>query len=403
MKRKTLDALGKPYRIFAEHLDQAAIDQFEAVMAHPAVVRGALMPDAHKGFTMPIGGVVAVEGMVFPSFVGADIGCGMCALPIPINAAAARAAGVEILKALHRNIPSGTTINDPSRPQKPGAMQYAYREPATPTRMDTADLTPEGRRIAETRKWSDARGSLGGGNHFLEIGEDESGQVWAIIHSGSRGVGKSIADHYMGLASPTGRPSEGCFGFLVESANGQAYRTDLAWCLEYALENRLEMMARTVEVLSAEVGLNGPVEWSRLINRHHNHAEQHAEGLWIHRKGATHAEDGMWGVIPGNMSDGSFIVRGKGHPDALWSSSHGAGRVRGRREAKERAVRRARAHAPAATGHGCVQAVHAGDYRLRLSVGPGRIQGRLQGHLRGHASNSRIWLRSSITRAPSWS
>jgi tRNA-splicing ligase RtcB len=105
------------------------------------------------------------------------------------------------------------------------------------------------------------------------------------------------------------------------------------FCLAFALENRREMMRRIVGVLDAALPGSAPPDWEQLINRNHNHAEQ-KDGLWIHRKGATHAEAGMMGVIPGNMRDGSFIVRGKGNPEALWSSSHGAGRVLGRKEAK---------------------------------------------------------------------
>lgn len=285
-------------------------------------VKGALMPDTHAGYSLPVGAVVAAQDVVVPAWVGYDQGCGMSALHIPVAAGAVRKNAQAIFDALYNAIPVGFSINERSR------------RPLTDTRLDVADLTDEGRRIAEEKYWQKARGSLGSGNHFIELGVNEVDQVWAVIHSGSRGVGHGLATHYMKLASPDGRPREGHHALRVDSEAGQAYINDLAWALDFALENRLEMMHRIVDVVRKVAGLDAAPDWGSLINRNHNHAE-FKDGVWIHRKGATHAEDGMEGVIPGNMRDGSFIVRGKGNPDALYSSSHGAGRVLGRRVAKE--------------------------------------------------------------------
>jgi len=135
----------------------------------------------------------------------------------------------------------------------------------------------------------------------------------------------------MKIAGGGEKALEGHFGLDVNGQDGKDYITDLNFCLEFALENRKEMMRRVNREISYYC--TGDAKWSELINRNHNHAEL-KDGIWIHRKGATHAEAGMMGVIPGNMRDGSFIVRGKGNPDALWSSSHGAGRVLGRKEAQ---------------------------------------------------------------------
>lgn len=135
----------------------------------------------------------------------------------------------------------------------------------------------------------------------------------------------------MKLASGDGKAREGHFGFDVETKDGKDYITDLDFCLEFALANRMNMIYRVIDVVDRYC--EGVAIGSSLINRNHNHAEL-KDGLWIHRKGATHADAGMMGVIPGNMKDGSFIVRGLGNPDSLWSSSHGAGRVMGRKEAK---------------------------------------------------------------------
>lgn len=211
----------KPYTVFAEVLEQGAIDQFESAMNQPFTVRGALMPDAHQGYTLPIGAVVATDDVVLPSWVGYDIGCGMCALPTTFSPHRVRENAVKIFEALYAAIPTGFSHN--SRDSEWAAEQDLARTDMLATRFERDGL----RQL----------GSLGGGNHFIEVGEDETGLVWIIIHSGSRGIGHAVA--------------------------------------------------------------------------------------------------GMLGVIPGNMRDGSFIVRGPGNAAALWSSSHGAGRVLGRKQAKQ--------------------------------------------------------------------
>lgn len=305
----------KPYQIFAEVLEQEALDQFESAMQQPFTVRGALMPDAHAGYSLPIGAVVATDDVVLPAWVGYDIGCGMCALPTSHNADDVRAKAKEIFDGIYKAVPVGFSHN------------------ARDTEWDDGASLPRSAKMQEIFDKNGLRqlGSLGGGNHFAEIGADETGKVWIVIHSGSRGIGHATAGHYMRIASGGDKAREGHFGLDAASAGGQDYIKDLAFCLVFALENRREMMRRIVGVMDKL--LPGTADWGALINRNHNHAEQ-KDGLWIHRKGATHAEVGMMGVIPGNMRDGSFIVRGKGNPDALWSSSHGAGRVLGRKEAQ---------------------------------------------------------------------
>lgn len=308
----------KHTKIYAEVLEDEALRQFNEAMALDCVVSGALMPDAHTGYTLPIGAVIAVDGVVFPSFVGYDIGCGMCALRLDgIDADEVEANKADIFDLIYKYIPVGFNVNQES----------------TPYSLD--GLTDQGREVAERKKHERALGSLGGGNHFIEVGQDEGCNVWVVIHSGSRGVGHGIATHYMKLAHPDGKCKEGRYGFSVDSDNGKDYIQDLAWCLDFALANRKEMMSRVVRAITEALDIPCyELDFSDLINRNHNHAVER-DGLWIHRKGATHAEEGMMGVIPGNMRDGSFIVRGKGNPDSLCSSSHGAGRVLGRKKAKE--------------------------------------------------------------------
>lgn len=304
----------KDTHIFAEVLEPEALEQFESAMSQPFAVKGALMPDAHAGYSLPIGAVVATEGMVLPAWVGYDIGCGMCAVPTAFRRADVAENAEKIFKSIYRGVPVGFSHN-----QKDSMWDYS----ALPHSAALAAIFGKNglKQLA----------SLGGGNHFIEIGYDEEDAIWIIIHSGSRGIGHAVATHYMKLASGDDKAREGHFGFAVDSAEGQNYIDDLAFCLAFALENRHQIIQRVVREMAHYC--DGSADWGRLINRNHNHAEL-KDGLWIHRKGATHAEAGMMGVIPGNMRDGSFIVEGKGNSSALWSSSHGAGRVLGRKAAQ---------------------------------------------------------------------
>lgn len=310
-----LKNINKPFHVFAEVLEQGAIDQFVSAMAEPFVVRGALMADCHAGYSLPIGGVVATDGVIVPAWVGYDIGCGMCAVPTTYTEEDVRSNAKKIFDNIYRDIPVGFNHNK---------NDTYWPESLNLNRSEAAENIFAKNGLKQLC-------SLGGGNHFIEIGVDEFRVVWIVIHSGSRGIGHAVATHYMKLASGDGKAREGHFGFDVESKDGKDYITDLDFCLEFALANRMNMIYRVIDVVDRYC--KGAAVGSSLINRNHNHAEL-KDGLWIHRKGATHADAGMMGVIPGNMKDGSFIVRGLGNPDSLWSSSHGAGRVMGRKEAK---------------------------------------------------------------------
>jgi len=305
----------KDYKIYAEVLEPKALQQFMEAMDNEYTVKGALMPDAHTGYTIPIGSVIATKNHVFPSYIGFDIGCGMCAVATSYDADAIRENSLSIMNQIYKNLPVG------------------FKHHAEPciSKLDFSRLTPEGLAIAEEKKALTQLGTLGGGNHFVEIGCDESDRVWIIVHSGSRGFGHGIAEHYMKLASPNGKASEGFYGFDVDSENGKNYINDLNFTLDFALENRVKIIVSVMVSIGDIIGDDYPISGD-MINRNHNHAEL-KDGLWIHRKGATHAEEGMMGVIPGNMRDGSFIVKGKGNPDSLYSSSHGAGRVMSRAQA----------------------------------------------------------------------
>lgn len=342
-------------KIYAEILEEEALAQFNKAMMLDCNIQGALMPDAHTGYTLPIGAVIKSKDMVFPSYVGYDIGCGMCAVNLDITKDNIDLATLK--RGILENIPLGR--NKHSNKQVIPLDNSMYM-------LD--DFTKE--KIQDTGVYQ--IGTLGGGNHFIEIGESEKDKsLWIIIHSGSRGLGYKVADYFMTLATqnsvnieelrkefiigkevfkeknPQGyekafkkfvdnkwksvsKDKEGHYGFDINSELGKTYIECMNYCLDFALENRKTMINKILDLIKIQKSFNQKV----FINRNHNHAEL-KDGFVIHRKGATHAEKGMMGVIPANMKDGSFIVRGKGNKDSMCSSSHGAGRILSRKKAKE--------------------------------------------------------------------
>jgi tRNA-splicing ligase RtcB len=367
---EALAKTGTPYKIYAELLDEVAQKQFEDVLGESYVTRAALMPDAHAGYTMPIGAVCATKDVVVPQFVGFDIGCGMCAYKTDYTKAEVEAHATEIYNAIVEHIPLGFSKHKNHQPFK-----------------SDLSLTPFAASILHSTGLKQL-GTLGGGNHFIEVGYGTDEKAWIVIHSGSRGFGHKLASHYMIQAflekhdqedelackldefskrnvdfkenNPEGfekallkfkhkqmlelnkkiRPDdikEIC-GLDVNSTLGKEYILDQNFALNFAQENRKLMISRIHEAMNDIMGRSYDFDVedeTRFINRNHNHVDyDEASGEWIHRKGATHAEVGMRGVIPGNMRDGSFVVVGRGNADALNSSSHGAGRVMSRKQAR---------------------------------------------------------------------
>lgn len=307
--------MDKKVKIFSNNIDGKTLNQFYESMNHDWVVQGALMPDAHLGYDMPIGGVISTKEVIVPSWVGYDIGCGMCALKISAKKEDIIKFSNEIFNDIYKVIPVG----------------FKHRNESIEWN-DSLNSTKWFKEMFNENGGLCQLGTLGGGNHFIEIGYDEDNQVWIIVHSGSRNVGHKTASHYMKIEKLTSNKKGWKKALNVNSENGLNYIKDMNACLKFALSNRKVMIEKVVEVINKYC--LSKVDIDSFINRNHNHAEE-KDGVWIHRKGATHAEKGMMGVIPGNMKDGSFIVKGLGNPDSLYSSSHGAGRIYSRRQAKE--------------------------------------------------------------------
>lgn len=325
MKLKALEGLGKPYSIYADLLDGGTIEQFLNAMSHESVVRGALMPDAHSGYSLPIGGVVLCRNTVFPAFVGYDIGCGVSTIQTNFNIFDIENNAGLIFETLYDTIPTGVG-----------------RDNAKPVSDARIDKLRQMRMSGVAHNHFESKGlkqlnNLGSGNHFLEVGADAAGRVFITAHSGSRNLGHSVASHYMRIASGSDKPKEGVFGLEAKSPEGQAYLADMHFCMAYATLNRDLMLEASVsvicKVLGSDPAMAVPADGMR-INKAHNFVVEHTEGF-LHRKGATIASKGTLGVIPGNMRDGVFVVEGLGNPESLESCSHGAGRVMSRAKAKE--------------------------------------------------------------------
>lgn len=315
------------YKIFADPqtLDGAAIAQMESAMKMDWVIRGAMMPDAHKGYALPIGAVVETQDMIVPAWVGYDIGCGMSSSITSLTKSDIDERGDELRDLILHTVPVGNSRHKQST--DPVFEKYIL------------DKLSNVGQDAFVQRASLQLGSLGGGNHFIEIGYTDDGEESLVItiHSGSRGFGHGVAERYMKIAAEENGVTRGNleshYGMHFESEMGKKYLNDALAAQEYALRNREVMTELVLSALSKMLGVAVTVK--QFINRNHNHVDKQSDNKFIHRKGATHAEKDMLGVIPGNMRDGCFIVRGLGNNDSLQSSSHGAGRVLGRFKAKK--------------------------------------------------------------------
>ena len=321
-----------PVKSWCENCEEGAVQQAVNLAHHPALVHHvALMPDAHQGYGMPIGGVVAAKGAVIPAAVGVDIGCGMIATEtdIPAEAFAEMSFRRAFQEKLKERIPVGEGVSHAVTQDWEGFEEYTahngMRSSLWPSKLDRMNL-----------------GTLGGGNHFIELqkataldgsGDPEGGaKVWLMIHSGSRNLGKRIEEHYHRIAAKmcerfhSPLPDKDLAFLPIDEPTGHDYFTDMLFALRYAKENRRRMM----EAMKATVAELVPgVDFIRTIDIHHNYAafEEHfGEKVCVHRKGATSAKLDEIGIIPGSMGTASYIVRGLGNPESFMSCSHGAGR-----------------------------------------------------------------------------
>ena len=324
---------------FASHIDAATIEQANQTAALPFVYpHVALMPDAHVGKGAAVGTVIPTLGAVIPAAVGVDIGCGMVAARTKFTSG--DIAGKDLAR-LRGSIESAIPLSAGSYNRslrRFGFTQARLKELEQLAADDGVDLSP-------SPKWKEQLGTLGGGNHFIELCIDSADAVWMFLHSGSRGVGHKIATRHVNVAKELCRNRgvalpNADLAYLEEgTAEFDDYIKGLRWAQQFALANREEMIDRFRQAFAHWLQVEPQDVEAERVNTHHNYCqrESHADKeVWVTRKGAIDAHREVMGVIPGSMGTRSYIVRGKGNPAALCSAPHGAGRRFSRSEAKRR-------------------------------------------------------------------
>ena len=296
----------------------------------------AVMPDCHYGKGATVGTFLATQGAIIPAAVGVDIGCGMIAVRTPLKRSDIPNLA-KVRTGIEQRIPmsagkNNATLTATAAERVKTLERLAKDTKATPDQYD--------------KKWKLALGTLGGGNHFIELAEDGDGTVWLTLHSGSRGVGNKIGTHYIRVAQELCKklhvqlPDRDLAYLPDDHPAFNAYMRDLNWAQQFALHNRNEMMDRVLTVVSYAVygndGHQSEIEVHR-INSHHNFTQQErhfGQDVWVTRKGAIEARTSNWAMIPGSMGTRSYIVVGKEHPMSFHSAPHGAGRRYSRTKAR---------------------------------------------------------------------
>jgi tRNA-splicing ligase RtcB len=317
-----------PIKLWLDDIEDGAMEQARNLANLPFAFKHiVLCPDAHQGYGMPIGGVMATKGVVVSNAVGVDIGCGVIAVQTNYTTSGDPEILKNIMGEIRKVIPLG--FNHHKEAQNENLM------PTTPI--------VSGMKVAQQnyKKALHSLGTLGGGNHFLEIQIDLAGHLWIMIHSGSRNLGKQVCDYYNKIAIELNKKYHSVvnpkweLAFLpLDTEDAQNYLQEMMYCVDFAYANRQLMMSRICEIFRQV----WPDIWfSSEINIAHNYArmEHHfGENVLVHRKGATSAREGELGIIPGSQGTKSYIVKGKGNPESFISCSHGAGRAMGRKQAQ---------------------------------------------------------------------
>jgi tRNA-splicing ligase RtcB len=327
--------------------DENARKQLENTASLPFVFKWvAAMPDVHQGIGATVGSVVATRGAIIPAAVGVDIGCGMAAVRTTLRATDLPDDLRPMRTAIERSVPHGFTAGRGKRDV--GSWHDVPRDVAeawTPIEAGYRKLVARHPKISRNSHPSGQLGTLGSGNHFIEVCLDEEDRVWFMLHSGSRGVGNRIGTYFIERARDDMRAHQvnlpdRDLAYLKEGTKGfDDYAEAVEWAQSYAALNRRTMMASLIAAVG-QVPRVPPFQLTdEAVNCHHNYVarERHfGESVLVTRKGAVRAGEGDLGIIPGSMGARSFIVRGKGNPESFMSCSHGAGRTMSRTEAKRR-------------------------------------------------------------------
>ena len=330
--KKVISTERIPIKLWLDDIEDGALKQVKNLANLPFAFKWiSVMPDSHQGYGMPIGGVMATEDVIIPNAVGVDIGCGMCAVKTSLTDI-----DTETLKKIMGEIREVIPV---------GFKKHEEEQDGTLMPEVCTDDWYIDYPLCSGENYNALKslGTLGGGNHFIEIQKGSDEFIWIMIHSGSRNLGFKVADYYNRLAQElnekwkSGVPKEWELAFLpVESEEGQAYLREMQYCVDFALANRELMMRRIIDIFISTFPNDKVLDRfhfencnSDMINIAHNYAslENHfGKNVWVHRKGATLAREDTIGIIPGSQGTKSYIVKGKGNVDSFMSCSHGAGR-----------------------------------------------------------------------------
>ena len=335
-----------------------AVEQAKNLASLPFIFKHVcLMPDTHQGYGMPIGGVIATDGVIIPNAVGVDIGCGMCAVKTSLKDISTEqlkkvlGGSKEYQGGIRSNIPVG--FNHHKKAQDINLMPIAEKGEYVPLIGNEQNVSyvpsPFDYPIVSQEYNSALKqlGTLGGGNHFIEIQKGDDGFIWIMIHSGSRNLGFKVAKHYNEVAQklckqwhsniPEYKGEDGLAFLPIGTKEARNYLLEMKYCLDFAYASRRLMMDRVIDCLQFMDERKTIAYSTNMINIHHNYVaiENHfGRNVWVHRKGATSAKEGELGIIPGSQGTASYIVKGKGNIDSFKSCSHGAGRKMSRKKAR---------------------------------------------------------------------
>jgi tRNA-splicing ligase RtcB len=338
--RQLIEGGRVPVMVFTDDLEPHARAQLANVAQLPIVFgHVAAMPDVHAGIGATVGAVIPTRRAIIPAAVGVDIGCGMNAVRLSLVATQLPDGLARVRAAIERAVPVGFDEHGESA---------ARRDACAPLARRLAAIVRKHPKIAKMQrdhegKWVRQMGSLGGGNHFIELCLDESDRVWVMLHSGSRGVGNCIGQYFIAQAREAmlrrdARLPDRDLAWLDEGTRMfEDYVEAVGWAQDYAAANRTEMMELILGTLRRELPVFEAT--SEAVDCHHNYVAQEThfgERVYVTRKGAISAREGELGIIPGSMGARSYIVRGKGNPESFCSCAHGAGRRMSRAEAKRR-------------------------------------------------------------------
>jgi tRNA-splicing ligase RtcB len=334
MKQVIQEGNNRPIKIWTDDVEDEALVQLKNLSRLPFIAGNgvACMPDVHAGKGSTIGTVIATDKAIIPAAVGVDIGCGMNAVRLSLKASDLPDSLLAIRNQIERDVPLGAGGNN---------QEFnADNIPELPHHVLNGLF--DGDRVKAFKKYGSQLGSLGSGNHFIEICLDENQDVWIMLHSGSRGIGNMIGSYFIEKAKRRMEQyfislPDGDLAYLPEDTEDfNEYIEAVGWAQNYALENRRRMMETVIAALRRHIKIEFTIT-QEAINCHHNYVEREnhfGRNLWVTRKGAIRARLGDLGIIPGSMGVKSFIVRGKGNADSYCSCSHGAGRKMSRTKAR---------------------------------------------------------------------